>query len=530
MSTLQDRRITERWNFLKPTYVKIEQLNDDLFQSMNFSDHGFKIISSKDLPSGSFINLLIIFDDQKQIDLRARLIWKKTLEENSVYEFGMMLIKTKNYEEYKETLSNYSKTSIPERRELERRSFQSETTHEKRAHGRRGIPNIIRRSESTVRSLDRWASFNTYGRIIESASESNLIRNNKHKINLGSNNYLGLTYHPKVKEAATKAIEKYGAGAGGVRLLSGTMDLHKILEEKLAKFKGTESCLVVPSGYIANIALLTTIGKKGDVLINDRLNHASIIDGCFSTDAKIEFYKHSDMDHLENKLKRHEHDRPKLIITDGVFSMDGDVAPLPEILKLAKQYNASVVVDDAHATGVIGKQGRGTSEHHQVLGKTDIVIATLSKALGGVGGAICGPSSVIKSIAYGKYFMFTTAIPPSICASVIAGLDVINNEPQLIQNLHKNRISISNQLKKMGYQVMNSESAIVPIVIGDEITTYKLTMLLEDMNVFVSSVSRPAVPRKLARIRLSVMATHTTAEIDEAVHAFEKAGKKLGII
>lgn len=308
------------------------------------------------------------------------------------------------------------------------------------------------------------------------------------------------------------------------------MDLHKQLEERLARFKHTESCLIFPSGYVANLAALTAIVEEGDVLLNDEVNHASIVDGCRSSRGTLRFYKHNNLENLEKKLAQYGTRKPKLIITDGVFSMDGDVAPVDKILTLAKRYNAMLMVDDAHSTGVVGQTGRGSAEHCGVLGKVDITTVTLSKALGAIGGAICGSRNLIKKIFnLSRPFIFTSALPPSVCASVMAAIDVIESEPELVRNVQKNRDILCSGLRAMGYRVPPTESAVIPVIIGNEVKTYQLATRLDELNVFVNAVSRPAVPREYSRLRISVMATHTEEHLKEALAAFRRAGEELGL-
>ncbi len=443
-----------------------------------------------------------------------------------------MVLERNDIDRYRKIVELARGTPPVERRIQERRQTTLEQGNVKRSgDDRRGLPGIARRLAMAGQSLDRWISRYTYERSLKSASSSKVQMESSAKIMLGSNNYLGLTDHPRVKEAALKAIEKYGTGAGGVRVLSGTMDLHKQLEERLARFKHTESCLIFPSGYVANLAALTAIVEEGDVLLNDEVNHASIVDGCRSSRGTLRFYKHNNLENLEKKLAQYGTRKPKLIITDGVFSMDGDVAPVDKILTLAKRYNAMLMVDDAHSTGVVGQTGRGSAEHCGVLGKVDITTVTLSKALGAIGGAICGSRNLIKKIFnLSRPFIFTSALPPSVCASVMAAIDVIESEPELVRNVQKNRDILCSGLRAMGYRVPPTESAVIPVIIGNEVKTYQLATRLDELNVFVNAVSRPAVPREYSRLRISVMATHTEEHLKEALAAFRRAGEELGLV
>jgi 8-amino-7-oxononanoate synthase len=277
--------------------------------------------------------------------------------------------------------------------------------------------------------------------------------------------------------------------------------------------------------------VLTALIQKGDIVFNDQVNHASIIDGCRTSEGTIRFYRHNDMENLEKKLKQYPREKPKLIITDGVFSMDGDIVDLPGVVALAKKYNATVMLDDAHALGVLGERGTGTAEYHGVKEGIDLTIATFSKALGGMGGAVCGSNTLIKFIHYhSRQFIFSTSMAPPVCASAIAALEVLETEPQLIQSLHRNRKFLSDGLKKLGYDVVETKTAIIPVLIRDEKKTYALTHLLDEMGVFVNAVTRPSVPRELSRLRVSVMATQTEDHLAQALVAFQKAGRQLRIL
>ncbi len=469
-----------------------------------------------------------------QIEVEGRLMWRSDVPRVDGFsqKCGLLVMSWLNKDIFENEAERLSLPAGADRRWVARRkSGNVNPNPENRILDRRSAENVNDRLEKASHRWDQVSSFHRYGRLVQSSASASVVCHGKPKIMLGSNNYLGLTDHPKVKEAAIKATEKYGTGAGGVRLLSGTMDLHRELEEKLAAFKGMEACHIFTSGYVANYAAMTALVEKGDVAFNDQVNHASIIDGCRASEGIIRFYKHKDVANLERKLAAYESNRNKIIITDGVFSMDGDIAPLKELHLLAKKYNAILVVDDAHATGVIGPQGRGTAEHCGILGKVDVTIATLSKSLGAVGGAVCGSRALIKTMFHkSRPFIFSSALPPAVAATVIAALDVIRMEPQLIARLHQNSLFLGEGLRKIGYNAIPSPTAIIPIIIGDEVKTYRLATMLDEMGVFVNAVSRPAVPRELSRLRVSVMATHTPVQLLEALSLFEKAGKTLRLI
>jgi 8-amino-7-oxononanoate synthase len=356
-----------------------------------------------------------------------------------------------------------------------------------------------------------------------------------------SNNYLGLATHPKVINAAVEAVQKYGTSCGGSRLISGNLVLQETLEIELAEFKQTEATLVFMTGFMANTgtipALMNMVNTYGlpripqedNVIISDELNHASIVDACRLSKASRFIYRHKDMQELENILKQNKSKR-KLIVTDGVFSMDGDIAPLPRIVELAQEYEAMVMVDDAHATGLLGENGRGTVEHFHLEGKVDIVMGTLSKAFGGVGGFVAGSSDLIKFLRVkARQFIFSSALPPSTAAGVIAAIREIKGHPELRQRLWKNVKHLKDGLKNMGFNTLGSETQIIPVLIGKEKKAMEAADKLFAEGIFVPCVRWPAVPEGQARLRCTVMATHTEEQIDQALKSFEKIGKLLRI-
>lgn len=350
---------------------------------------------------------------------------------------------------------------------------------------------------------------------------------------MASNNYLGLTTHPAVVEAARKALEKYGAGAGSVPLLGGYLDLHRELEQKLARMKGCEDAVIFSSGYAANVGCVSALVRKGDVVINDRLNHASIIDGCFLSGGTLRTFKHNDLASLEKVLQTTEKHgcNGKLIIVDGVFSMDGDITNLPGIKALADRYHARIMIDEAHATGVIGPNGRGTPEHFNMEGQIDLVAGTLSKALAVVGGFVASSKEVVNYLRfYARSHMFSTALPPAAAGALMAGIDVIQNEPQLRQRLWTNIEYMRTNLQRMGFNLGNSETAIIPIIIGADDLLKKVSREIHRAGIFVNPVYYPAVPKKSSRLRLSLMATHTQEDLDDTLAVLERVGKKYGLI
>lgn len=371
-----------------------------------------------------------------------------------------------------------------------------------------------------------------YMRKLDSPSLGRVIVEGKDMIMLGSNNYLGLTGHPKVKRAAISAIEKYGTGAGGVRILSGTYSLHERLEEQLAALKGAEAAVAFSSGYVTNFGLVSTLAEIGHVIINDEKNHASIIDGCKVRRAQTFFHKHLDMNHLRNVLATlsDKERRQLLLISDGVFSMDGDIVPLPEWHEAAKAANALTMLDDAHATGVLGKTGAGTAEHFGMMGAVDITVGTLSKALAGIGGFIAGSKDLITYIKHTtRAFVFASALPPSVAASCSAAIEVMQTEPEHLQDLWRNRQLIYDGLKDIGFRLGNSQTPIIPVLVGDELLAYKYARDLQGAGIFVNPVAYPAVKRHEARLRVTVTSALTPKDIGTALSAFRTAAKDLGI-
>jgi len=367
-------------------------------------------------------------------------------------------------------------------------------------------------------------------RKLESPQDSEVVVNGKRVIMIGSNNYLGLTTHPRVKEAAIKAIEKFGSGCAGSRFLNGTLEIHEELELKLARFFRKEAALVFATGYQTNLGTISALLGRNDVAIIDKYDHASIIDGCRLSFGQVKKYRHNDMRDLERVLEATK-DKGKLIIVDGVFSMEGDIADLPSIVKLAKTYGARVMVDDAHGIGVLGGGGRGTAEHFGLEDQVDLIMGTYSKSLAAIGGFVAGSEKVIDFIKHvGRSMIFSASLPPSLVASVSAALDIIEEQPQLRIQLWKNTHKMLKSYKELGYDTGTSETPIVPIIIKDSIKVYEMCKLLFENGVFVNPVVSPAVPPGRELLRTSYMATHTEEQLNKVLAAFEKVGKELGLI
>ena len=359
----------------------------------------------------------------------------------------------------------------------------------------------------------------------------------KHVINLASNNYLGLTTHPRLREAALEATRKYGVGSGAVRTIAGTMKIHMELEEKIARFKNVEACVVFQSGFTANAGTVSAILGKEDFIISDELNHASIIDGARLSRAKIKVFRHKDTAHAEELLKEVQNEPGhKLLITDGVFSMDGDIGPLPALCDLAEKYGAIMMVDDAHASGVLGSNGRGTIDHFNVHGRVDIQVGTLSKAIGALGGYVCGSKDLIDFLYHrARPFLFSTSHPPSVAATCIAAFDVLEQEPELMDHLWANTRFFKKELGLLGFNIGGkntpaSETPITPIIIGDGKLTMDFSRELFKEGVFATGIAFPTVPEGKARIRTIMTATHTHDQLSRALDVLKKVGKRMGII
>jgi len=369
-----------------------------------------------------------------------------------------------------------------------------------------------------------------YFREISSDQDTVVKMNGKDVLMFGSNSYLGLTNHPKLKEASKAAIDKYGLGCAGSRFLNGSLDIHTQLEEKLAKFVGKEEAIVFSSGYKANLGAISSILTRHDYVILDDLNHACIIDGARLSFGRTMKYRHNDMASLEKVLQRCNEDRVKLIVTDGVFSMEGDIAKLPAMVELAKKYNANIMVDDAHSLGVLGKGGRGTSSHFGVTDNVDIIMGTFSKSLASIGGFIAADHDTINFMKHtARSFIFSASIAPANAASVIAALDVIEEEPERIDMLWDNTRYAMEALGNVGLETGPTETPIIPIYVRDDEKTFILTTMLQEAGVFVNPVISPAVASEDSLIRFSLMATHTKEQIDYAIEKLDEVGKKLNI-
>jgi glycine C-acetyltransferase len=371
-------------------------------------------------------------------------------------------------------------------------------------------------------------------RVLEGEQKPVATFDGKEVINLSSNNYLGLTTHPKLRRAATDATRKFGVGSGAVRTITGTMKIHMDLEEQIARFKKSEACVVFQSGFTANAGTVAALLGKEDLIISDELNHASIIDGCRLSRATIKIFKHKDVADCERVLKESENwPGKKLLITDGVFSMDGDIADLPALCSLAEKYNCIMMVDDAHSSGVLGNRGRGTIDHFNCHGRVDIQVGTLSKAIGALGGYVCGSRDLIEFLYHrARPFLFSTSHPPSVAATCQAAFDVLDSEAgeRLIKKLWSNTKFFKRKLKKLGFNTGKSETPITPVMVGDAAKAFDFSRELFNEGVLAMAIGYPTVPEGKARLRTIVTATHKRADLERAADIFASVGKKLGIV
>jgi glycine C-acetyltransferase len=383
---------------------------------------------------------------------------------------------------------------------------------------------------------DELAGLKTQGlyrhlRVLDEGQAARTRVDGRSVVNLSSNNYLGLTTHPGLKEKAMAALEQFGVGTGSVRTIAGTMQIHMELERRLAEFKNTEAAVVFQSGFAANAGTVAAILTKDDFVISDELNHASIIDGARLSRASIKVFPHRNVDAARAVVRDLPRTARKLLITDGVFSMDGDLGALPELCDLADSHGLIMMVDDAHASGVFGRNGRGTVDHFGLHGRVDVQVGTLSKALGALGGYVAGSRSLVEFLQQrGRPFLFSTSHPPSVAATCLAALDVLVDEPHLIETLWSNTKVFKDGLRALGFNTGSSESPITPVIVGEAKTAMQLSDRLFDEGVFAQGIGFPTVPRDKARVRTIVTATHTRAELQFALDAFAKVGRELELI
>lgn len=367
-------------------------------------------------------------------------------------------------------------------------------------------------------------------RTLESPQGAWVVINGREVLNFCSNNYLGLANHPETVKAAKQSLDEYGIGPGAVRTIAGTMTIHEKLEEKLAHFKKVEATLTFQSGFKSNLAVIPSLVGKNDTIFSDALNHASIIDGCRLSGAKVEVYGHCDLSSLEEKLKK-SRDGRKLIVTDGVFSMDGDIAPLDGIVELAQKYNAMTMVDDAHGEGVLGSNGRGIVDHFDLHGEVDVEIGTFSKAIGTVGGCAAGSSTLIEFLKQkARPFLFSSAVTPPDAAATLKAIEILERSDDLVSRLWDNAKYFKEKIIERGFDAGESQTPITPVMIGNANKASEMSELLFEEGIFAQSIGYPTVPKEKARIRVMISAVHSKDDLDFALEKFDKAGKELGLI
>jgi 8-amino-7-oxononanoate synthase len=401
---------------------------------------------------------------------------------------------------------------------------------------------VAQTTTSTIPLFDKCLAFTTaddfkaqglypYFKAISESEDTVVVIEGRKRIMLGSNNYLGLTHHPKVLEAASRALHRYGSGCTGSRFLNGSLDLHVQLERALAEFLGKEDCIVFSTGYGANLGLISGIVSRGDIVFLDKLDHACIVDGAKLSYGTTERFNHQDLAQLERKLEKHPATPGKLVVVDGVYSMEGDIADLPGLAALCRKHGAALAVDDAHSLGVLGPRGDGTAAHFGMTPEVDIIAGTFSKSLASVGGFLAGSERVINYLRHhSRPFIFTAALPPANTAGVLAALEVMQREPERRDRLWHNARRLQEGLRGLGFEIGPTATPIVPVLIGPLDRTMVMWRKLFDLGVFTNPVVPPAVPPSQCRLRTSVMATHTDEQIDFCLDAFAKLGKELGAI
>jgi len=392
------------------------------------------------------------------------------------------------------------------------------------------MPDKLAWIEEQLKGLREQGLYNTI-RTIGSAQGAWLVVDGRRVLNFCSNNYLGLANHPVLQEAATRAIASYGVGPAAVRSIAGTLDLHRQLEERLARFKGAEATIAFQSGFNANLATIPALVGKEDVIFSDELNHASIIDGCRLSGGRIIRYAHNDAADLERQIAQASGYNRAIIVTDGVFSMDGDIAPLPAICEVAERHNLILMVDDAHGEGVLGRGGRGIVDHFGLHGRVDVEVGTLSKAFGVVGGYVAGKSTIVEWLRQrGRPFLFSSAVPAADTAACIAAVDVLERSTELVDRLWENTRTFKAEMKRLGFDTGRSETPITPVMLGEAHVAQTFSRRLFEEGLFAMAIAYPTVPKGKARIRVMVSATHSRDDLDLALSLFAKVGREMGVI
>jgi glycine C-acetyltransferase len=500
---------------------------------IDLSRHGAKISSRTALPDVSTVKLFF----KTSADLACALELPGHLEPlardsgNFIYTLNFVPLEDMVDKQLQVFLE--SRRATTNRRQVDRRQRKGAQKLEGRLRDRRLKLGTLTKSVRYAR-LDYFKSLRDKGSYVYlrplQGRNLDLYSNNKKIVSYASNDYLGLSTHPEVVEASIKALEKYGLTSASSRLLGGTYDLHLELEEKLAKFKNGDSCLLFNTGYTTNLSVIFSLIGKEDVVLVDEKAHASIMDGLTMAQAQVNLFLHNKPSSLKRLLVKFA-GQNKIIIVDGVYSMDGDICFLDQIYALAQEFNTPIMIDDAHGTGVLGKEGKGTSEHFGLTGKIDIEIGTLSKGLGAMGGFIVASEKIIDFLKYtGRTFIFSVSMPAAITAGVLKSLELLQTRPRIKDRLWANTKYMLQELQAMGYNTSNSETPIIPIVIGDESKTYAFSKALEDENIIVGAVAWPAVKKRESRLRITIRANHAEAELEQSLQAFKKIGKKLNLI
>jgi 8-amino-7-oxononanoate synthase len=366
---------------------------------------------------------------------------------------------------------------------------------------------------------------------VEGSEATEVVIDGKRRVMIGSNNYLGLTHDPRVLEAAQAAIRKYGSACTGSRFLNGNTDLHERLEVELARLTGKESGLVFSTGFQTNLGVISSLVSRNDVVYIDKLDHASIVDGCFLSMGETVRFRHNDFDDLEGQLRRTDEGKGKLVAVDGVFSMEGDIVDLPRLVELRAEYGARILVDDAHAIGVLGPTGAGTAEHFGLTSQVDLILGTFSKSFASIGGFVAGDEGIIHYVKHNaRSLIFSASMPPSACATVLACIDIMHQEPERREWLWSHARKMRAGFTSLGYNIGDSQAPIIPVIIGDDFKTYQFWKALFDNGVFTNPVVSPAVPEKSSRLRTSYIATHTEEQLDFVLEVFDRVGREMGII
>lgn len=517
--------------------LKLESINSNPcdYSIVNLSNTGFFVKTDNNYPVGSkFLVTFKLPTSPMPINTYCQVVWNgfESTSNNAQSGMGLKFINISEFD--KKRYDNYILKSF----EYLKINSDNHTLLDFANIKEKKLENRVKPAWSYIEDM-KAKGYYTYRRPLVGPSENRVSIEDpvtgkiKHMVMMGSNSYLGLSSHPIVEKAVKDCVDKYGTGAASAPNLAGTFDLHRKLERKLAEFKSCEDAIVFTSGYTTNVGTMSALVKSRDLVLLDKLSHASIIDGCMMGKCNFRTFRHSDLNHLEELLNKNRQLYDEIfIVVEGIYSMDGDICPLPEIYKLAKKYDCKIMMDDAHATGVIGKNGRGTANHFDLDGKIDIEIGTLSKALGHFGGFVASTKEVVNYLRhYSRSYFFATSLPPTVIASSLAAIEVMESDDQIFHNLWNNINYFKSRLIGMGFNVVqNTQSAIIPIIVGDESILKKMSIRVHEEGLYINPVPYPAVPIDKTRFRATIMATHTREDLDFALHVLEKVGKESGII